>query len=624
MNQKKNRYIGIGWAIVLVQFCIMAGWPAAAEPSLPQRPNILLITADDLGHDDLSFHGNTQVTTPRLDQLAQQSTRFTDFNVAPLCAPTRASLLTGRHYYKTGVSGVHGGRDFMNLSETTIADILGEQGYVTGTWGKWHLGKTRGYFPWHRGFQEAYYAKLYHHKNNGGIYMGEPVKHDKWASEVVADYTIDFIKRHRDKPFLAYASFLAPHSPWLASDDFKQPYLDKGFRPAVANLYGMISEMDYHIGRILDYLSASGLDENTVVIFLSDNGPIGNSENFGRLTEQEWRDRNPNAYNGNKAQIWQNAIKSPLFIRWKGKFENAEIARYTNVMDILPTVLALTNTRLPEDSKALDGVSFANYLEGRDLTAPNPRVDYIGTHGVKSDKPFFNSYTPIDAEAREGMRFDNQQIALRTEHYKLLKNPPRRDNYPKAEDSYVLVDMQADPKESANILSKVPDVAAPMVEGLEAEFSRLRTSRSAYAAPIFLIGGGNEPAYVVKTFAASSTGGNTEQSGHYVKRFGEEGDFATYRIWVEKPGRYLVYTKQKKPGAKGVTLTLSTETSSASKTLNRYSVQRLDWLDLTAGGHVLRLEVTKNPTNNPVEQLESLIFVEQSKVKQVKPSQLDL
>lgn len=126
-----------------------------------QQPNILLITADDLGFDDLSIHRNPIVTTPNLDSFAAQSVQFSDFAVSPVCSTTRASLLTGRHFYKTGVSGVHGGRDYLNRKETLISDMLQDSGYATGLWGKWHLGKSEGYFPWDRGFDQGYYAELY-------------------------------------------------------------------------------------------------------------------------------------------------------------------------------------------------------------------------------------------------------------------------------------------------------------------------------------------------------------------------------------------------------------------------------------------------------------------------------
>ena len=211
---------------------------ALASANLPSRPNILLITADDLGYDDLSIHQNPIVTTPNLDKLAQQSVQFSDFSVTPVCSTTRASLLTGRHFYKTGVSGVHGGRDYMSRSETLISQMLKQNGYNTGLWGKWHIGKSEGYYPWDRGFDEAYYAELYRHQNSFGFLNAKKVEHQKWVSEVVSDYAIDFMQKsqQQQQPFFAYVSFLAPHEPWLAPDKFVTPYLEQGARPGIANL----------------------------------------------------------------------------------------------------------------------------------------------------------------------------------------------------------------------------------------------------------------------------------------------------------------------------------------------------------------------------------------------------
>jgi len=274
-----------------------------------ELPNILLITADDMGYDDLSAHGSQHSQTPNLDDLAQQAITFSDFSVSPVCATTRASLLTGKHFYKTGVSGVHGGRDYMHLSEKILPEILKRKGYKSGMWGKWHTGKSEGYFPWDRGFDEAYYAELYRHANSFGFFNGDKVEHNEWVSKVVTDYALAFMEKNKAQPFLAYVSYLAPHEPWLAPKKYTQPFLEKGMRPATANLYGMISEMDFHIGRLMDYLETSGLIENTIVIFLSDNGPWWDSSNFGAMKKDEWIARNPTKMNGNKGQSWQNGSK---------------------------------------------------------------------------------------------------------------------------------------------------------------------------------------------------------------------------------------------------------------------------------------------------------------------------
>lgn len=154
-------------SFVLVFFTLLISTFTSASTVKPP-PNIILISADDLGFDDLAINGNTTVTTPNLDKLAQQSVTFNDFSVSPVCSTTRASLLTGRQFYRTGVSGVHGGRDYLNRDETLLPQMLKQQDYATGTWGKWHLGKSPGYMPWERGFDEAYYAELYQHQTSTG------------------------------------------------------------------------------------------------------------------------------------------------------------------------------------------------------------------------------------------------------------------------------------------------------------------------------------------------------------------------------------------------------------------------------------------------------------------------
>ena len=465
-------YFLISAAIVL---CFVSPCGLSAASGQNKQPNILLITADDLGFDDLSIHRNPIVTTPNLDSLAAQSVQFSDFAVSPVCSTTRASLLTGRHFYKTGVSGVHGGRDYLNRNETLLPEMLQKSGYKTGLWGKWHLGKSEGYFPWDRGFDQAYYAELYRHENSFGVLNGQKVNHSSWVSEVVTDYAIEFMQtsQTQGKPFFAYASFLAPHEPWLAPDKFVAPYLKNGERRATANLYGMISEMDFHIGRLLKFLDQSGLAENTFVIFMSDNGPWWDSSNYGAMTKQEWLDRNPSKMKGNKGQTWQNGIRSPLFIRLGSTLSAATVTRFVNVNDILPTLLEATNTPLPKSNKRIDGQYFWPYLLGN-TQGENTRFSLIASHDVMSNKPLFNQWTPIDAQARTNMHYAQQLIGLRNEQYKLILNPAMdRNNYPQPADNYLLFDMQNDPLESTNVFATKPDVATKMTRQLEQEFNRV-------------------------------------------------------------------------------------------------------------------------------------------------------
>ncbi|RMD77668.1 MAG: sulfatase, partial [Lentisphaerae bacterium] len=170
-----------------------------------KRPNIILILTDDQGFDDIGLHGNTMIDTPNLDRLGRQSVRFNNFYATPVCAPTRAGLLCGRHFLRTGVSHVHGGHDFVHPDEVMMPQWFKANGYRTGMWGKWHSGKTSGYFPWERGFDEAYMARLYVHQDNQGLFNGSVRQHTGWTVDVLTNYALEFIERQAraEQPFFA-------------------------------------------------------------------------------------------------------------------------------------------------------------------------------------------------------------------------------------------------------------------------------------------------------------------------------------------------------------------------------------------------------------------------------------
>jgi uncharacterized sulfatase len=572
-----------------------------------KQPNILLITADDLGFDDLSIHRNPIVTTPNLDRLAAQSVQFSDFAVSPVCSTTRASLLTGRHFYKTGVSGVHGGRDYLNRKETLLSEMLQDSGYTTGLWGKWHLGKSEGYYPWDRGFDQGYYAELYRHQNSFGFLNGQKVEHQAWVSEVVTDYAIDFMQtsHSQGKPFFAYASFLAPHEPWLAPERFVAPYLKKGERPATANLYGMISEMDFHIGRLLKYLDQSGLADDTLVIFMSDNGPWWDSSNYGAMTKQEWHDRNPSNMKGNKGQIWQNGIRSPLFVKLGNTFTPKTVKRFVNVNDILPTLLEATNTAIPKNNQPIDGQSFWPYLLGN-TQGDNTRFSLIASHDVVSNKPLFNQWTPIDTQARKDIHYAQQLIGLRNEEYKLILNPAMdRENYPQSVDNYLLFDMQTDPLESSNIFLSKPEVAAKMVGQLELEFETLLNDPDSFSTPVYLVGS-SQPISVINGFGPSRTSGNTQSKAHVLTGMKQKGDSADYDIEVQKTNTYKLYIKQRNTDGAGLKVQVTVQKQKIAEQLNGELTQYLGKVTLTEGVSKLRLEVLANNSIKPWAQITGL------------------
>lgn len=574
------------------------------------RPNIILITADDLGYDDLSLHHHPHITTPNLDSLARAAVQFSDFTVTPVCSTTRAALLTGRDFYKTGVSGVHGGRDFMHLSETLISEVLQDSGYKTATWGKWHLGKTEGYFPWNRGFDEGYYAELYRHKNSFGWLNGKPVQHNKWVSEVVTDYAIDFIQQQKDQPFFAYLSYLAPHEPWLAPEKFVNPLVKSGLRPAIANLYAMVNEMDFHIGRLIAYLNSQQLLDNTIIIFMSDNGPWWDSSNFGAMIKQEWQARNPSKMKGNKGQSWQNGIRSPLFIHWPKKWQASVVSRFVDVKDIFPTLLEVSQSTLPPQHKGLDGFSLTGYLEGK-VTGSNPRQTYIASHDVISNKPHFNQWTPIDKKAKQLMQFQQQLIGLRTEKYKLLLNPAMdRPNYPAPSKQFLMFDMQKDPLEQTNIFEQHPDISAQLVKDLRGKFHALLNSQHTYLAPVYQVG--NYPVSVVNGFGPSATTENVISQAHQLTNLKQRGDSATYQVRVHKATNYKIFVEQNNQDSVGLQVRVSGPSSTFDYQLNENKLQLAGTLFLPKGQTEITLEPLSNNSIKPwtaINGLRRLYFV---------------
>ncbi|MBU2870423.1 sulfatase-like hydrolase/transferase [Colwellia sp. E2M01] len=570
-----------------------------------KQPNILLISADDMGFDDRSSQGHQYIKTPSLDTLAQQSVSFTDFNVSPVCSTTRAALLTGRDFYKTGVSGVHGGRDYMHLSETLISNVLQNNNYRTGTWGKWHLGKTKGYLPEDRGFDEAYYAELYQHKNSTGFLNGKPIKHKKWVSEVITDYAIDFMKKPSDKPFFAYVSFLAPHEPWLAPEKYVKPLVEQGLRPAIANLYGMVEEMDSNIGRLLTFLDKNKLANNTIVIFLSDNGPWWDSSNLGAMTKEEWQQRNPSNLKGNKGQTWQNGIQSPLFMRWPAQWQAKEVTRYSEVKDIFPTLIDVLGITLNENHKDIDGYSLLPLILN-DKTYSNPRETYIGSHDVISRKHLFNQWTPINTVARDNMFFEDQKIGLRNEKYKLILNPALdRPGYPTSIDNYELFDMQLDPLETHNIFDDEPEISRKMKKSLESKFLSLRNDENAYRTPVFIIDS-NDDVSVVNGFGPSNTEGNTQSKAHVLSGLKAKGDLATFQIKVNNNADFDIYIKQRDTNGVGIVASISVGDKQLTHEFTEESIQKVGSLSLDRKDTSFTFKVLKNNSYKPWTEISTL------------------
>lgn len=341
-----------------------------------EKPNILLIFADDLGYGDLSCYGHPTIHTPRLDQMAQEGIKMTSFYAAAsVCTPSRAGLLTGRYPLRVGMPGNLGpdSEGGLSLEERTLAEALKGRGYRTAAFGKWHLGAVPGYLPTDRGF-DTYLGILYSNDMMPPWVNTERPLHlyrdDQPTEEYPVDQTtltrrytdeaISFIKSSGDDPFFIYLPHAMPHLPIYASSEFAGR--SEGGR------YGdVIEEIDHHVGRLLDALRETGKEENTLVIFTSDNGPWRNlpPRMFNSEPVEKWHGGTTGPLRGAKATSYEGGYRVPCIMRWPGQIPpkqvNAEIA---TTMDLHATILALTKTEAPD--KTLDGKDIWSMLTNED------------------------------------------------------------------------------------------------------------------------------------------------------------------------------------------------------------------------------------------------------------------
>lgn len=327
------------------------------------RPNVVLILADDQGWGDLGFTGNPIVETPVLDSLSQSGAIMDRFYVCAVCSPTRSELLTGRFYPRTGVYSTSAGGERIDLDETTLADILQRNGYATGAFGKWHSGMQAPYHPNFRGFDEffgycsghwgSYFDAMLEHN-------GETVQSEGFLTDVLTDKTIEFISENKDEPFFAYLPLNTPHSPmqvpdrwWSKSENMPLPkhrYSDREKVLHTRAAYAMTENIDWNVGRVTKALTDLELAENTIVIYLSDNGPNGSRWNGGM--------------EGTKGTVNEGGVRTPFIINWPGHIVAGEVIReISTATDLLPTLLDMVGI---EDStnKPLDGISLASLITG--------------------------------------------------------------------------------------------------------------------------------------------------------------------------------------------------------------------------------------------------------------------
>ena len=391
----------------------------SAAKSGEKPPNFIIIFADDLGYADLSCYGAKEINTPRLDQMAAEGIKFTDFySAAPVCTPSRAALLTGCYPKRVGLPTVlrPNAKVGLNPDEITIADVLKSKGYATACIGKWHLGDNPRFMPTKHGFDYFFGLPYSNDMKPLPLMRGEKVIEQPVLQETLTErYTqeaIRFITENKDRPFFLYLPHTFPHIPLHISDEFK----DKSKR----GLYGdVVERIDWSTGEILDTLKKLGLDENTMVVFTSDNGPwlIQGKNGGGALPLRD-----------GKSTCWEGGMREPCIMRWPGRIPDHSVcSEVATMMDLYPTMAKLAGAGVPQD----------RIVDGKDI---RPLV--FGTHGAQSPYHAFFYYRV------------NELWAVRSGRWKLMLE--HTDKKSKAVVPQALYDLQEDIGETTDVSARYP------------------------------------------------------------------------------------------------------------------------------------------------------------------------
>ena len=455
-----------------------------AQAQAPKKPNVIVILADDLGYGDTSAYGSRIIKTPNIDALAADGVRFTQGYVShPVCAPSRAAMMTGRYQTRFGYEFNPVGRDRtsgVSLNETFIGQVMKTAGYTTGMVGKWHLGMSQGYHPIDRGF-DSYFGvtagasafivdakpgdefhtppgaeATYGTAEGGGAVAPGPIEEQMkiireraptsrgkevvetkaYLTDAFTDEAVQFIGRNKDKPFFLYLAHTAPHTPLQATAKYIDRYKhiqNKGQRVYAA----MVSSLDDSVGAVRAKLKAEGLEKNTIIVFLSDNGCAGY---IGDACTND-------PLNGHKGAHLEGGIRVPFIMAWPGHIKGGQVEnRMVSSLDIAPTAAAQAGARMPKGS---DGVDLVPYLTGANKGAPNPSLYWrSGPNFAIRDGDWkmwvVNRADPAE-EANSGSRITRDGVQATISPL----------------GQYIsLYDLKADPGESKNLAAARPEVVA--------------------------------------------------------------------------------------------------------------------------------------------------------------------
>ncbi len=433
-----------------------------------KRPNIIFIITDDQGYGDFSCHGNPILKTPNLDRLHREGARFTDFQVSPTCAPTRSALLTSRHEFRNGVTHTILERERLNPASVTLPSELRASGYATGIFGKWHLGDEEAYRPDKRGFQETFIhgaggigqsypgscgdAPGNKYQDPWVLQNGKFIKTKGYCTDVFFEAAIKWMeaKKTGKEPFYCHIATNAPHAPLQVRPEDEARYKDTAPSPELAKFFGMIANIDDNVGRLLEKLQAWGLENNTLVVYMNDNGgTLGTRVHAAGLR-------------GNKGSPWQGGIRAASFWRWPGSLKPADISANCAHLDFAPTLLELAGAKPSEPwQKQAEGRSLLPLFENPTASWPERLlVTHVG-RWPKGDDP--NAFRDTSVSLRRG-----KWTAVSAAAGERRKQAKAEKNNDVPEPTWQLFDLSLDPEQKNNVAVEQAQVLTEL--------------RSAYAA----------------------------------------------------------------------------------------------------------------------------------------------
>jgi arylsulfatase A len=480
------------------------------------RPNILIIMTDDQGYSDVGYNGNPVLQTPRIDALARSGVVFDQFYAQPVCSPSRAALLTGRHAMRLGILDTEGGNAILSPDEVTIAEALQTSGYRTGMFGKWHLGDNAPSRPQEQGFERVLthvggMIGMPYNPPQGRSYFdpiliedGEDRRFEGYAPDIFTDAAVDFMvetAREGRAPFFAFLSLNTPHHPLTVPDAFADPYRAQGLSEETARYYGMITNIDHNVGRVMDALDAVDALYETIIVFVGDNG-TSSLHRQSDLWEAGLR--------GRKTDVYENGIRVPMILRLPEPTAAVGVRTQVGaVEDIMPTLLDLADVTADVE---FDGVSLATVASTSDAELPE-RDLFFQFHRGNEPVPYRN-------------------IAVRRGDYKLVQPVGRgREAFTPEAARFELYNLAGDSSETTNLAADQPDRVRALIAAYDDWLAEARAD--APGQQVTWIGDDRQPVVTLSRQDWIGAGLSDGENGHYALEVRTTGRYRLTFRWSE-------------------------------------------------------------------------------------------